>query len=120
MSTKFILTRDINGYNGFGLLPCEDIKTVTLAAGVAASLVVPDNFDNWIAIFGIEPGVRVWVAITAAGTSAAVPGGGTFGASSSELNPIGRQVKAGDTISCITADMTADVSVALYALGNNS
>lgn len=117
MSTKFILTRDINGYNGFGLPFAEDNRTATLTVGVAASYTVPSNYENWIAIFGIEPGANVWVAI---GATASVPAGNTFAASASQLNPVGRLVSAGDVISCITPDATANVSISLYAIGNNS
>lgn len=34
MSTKFSMTRDINGYNGFGILPTYDIQNAVLAVGV--------------------------------------------------------------------------------------
>lgn len=117
MSTRFILTRDINGYNGFGLPPATDRYTARLTVGAADDITVPSNFENWIAILGIEPGANVWTAVN---TTAAVPAGATFAASASVLNPVGIYVSAGDTISCITPDATANVSISLYAIGSSS
>lgn len=114
LSTMFVLTRDINGYNGFGLPFCTDKYTAKLA-GVAVSLTVPDNYKYWVAVFSIEPGVRVWVANNA---TAAVPAGATLAASNSELNPTARLVKANDVLSFVTPDTSADISVSFYALGN--
>ena len=116
-TTNFSLVRDINGYNGFGLDFAWYNKTAQITVGLAASYTVPSNFQNWIAIFGIEPGASVWVALNA---TAAVPVGATFADSTSELNPVGRFVQAGDVISCITPDATANVSISLYAIGNYS
>ena len=103
MSTKFSMTRDINGYNGFGILPTYDIYGSTLAASTEQSLTVPSTFANWIAIFTYTPGSNIFVSFSGTAT---VPGG-TMGLITSVLNPAGRQVKAGDTISVITADATA-------------
>jgi hypothetical protein len=113
MSTKFQMTRDINGYNGFGVMPSEDIQTGLLAVGVAQSVTVPDNFENWIAIFSYTPGASIWVSFT---TTAIAPTG-AFSSSASTLNPAARQVKAGQTISFITADSTNPlVSVEFQAI----
>lgn len=108
MSTKFSMLRDINGYNGFGLIPTYDIKATYLAANVAQSVVVPSNYANWIAIFSYSPGSNIWVSFT---TTAAVPGA-AFAASSSSLNPSARAVSAGQTISFITNDVDSpEISV---------
>jgi len=112
MSTKFQLTRDINGYNGFGLKFADDKYSTTLASSVAQSLVIPSNFAKWIAIFSFAPGTEVWVANNAAAT---IPGG-AFAATNSELNPVGREVAGGDILSFITPNTQAEVSVTLYAL----
>jgi hypothetical protein len=103
MSTKFSMTRDINGYNGFGILPSTDIQRSTLAANTAQSFTVPTNYPNWMAIFATTPGVDIWVDFT--GAAATLPGS-SFASSTCVLNPSGRQVKAGGSISIITAAAT--------------
>lgn len=100
MSTKFLMTRDIGGYNGFGIMPTYDMQSGVLAATVTQSITVPDEYANWIAIFSYTPGSSIWVSFT---TTAAAPAG-AFGSTQSCLNPAGRAVKAGSTISFITND----------------
>lgn len=102
MSTKFLMTRDVAGFNGFGILPTYDIYNGLLAVGVAQSVTVPSTYSNYIAIFSYTPGSTVWVSVN--GT--AVAPAGAFGLSVSMMNPAGRQVKAGDVLSLITADST--------------
>ena len=94
------MTRDINGYNGFGIMPTYDIQSGIMAAGVAQSVTVPDNYPNWIAIFSYSPGSNIWVSFT---TTALVPTG-AFSSTASSLNPSARAVSAGQTISLITND----------------
>jgi len=115
MSTKFSMTRDINGYNGFGILPTYDTYNGALAANVAQTITVPANYPNWIAIFSFSPGASCFVAIN---DTAVVPVAGP-NASSSVLNPSARQVKAGDTISIITGDIfTPTYSVEFQVIHN--
>lgn len=102
MSTKFSMIRDINGYNGFGVMPSYDVQNALLAEGVAQSITVPSNYPHWIAIFSYTPGASVWVSFT---TTAEAPTG-VFAASQSVFNPSGRAVSAGQVISFITADGT--------------
>lgn len=102
-STKFSMVRDINGYNGFGILPTFDIQGCSLTANVAQSFVVPSNYPYWIAIFNFSPGSNIWVSFTGAAT---VPTG-TMASLTSVLNPSARQVFKGQTISFITADATS-------------
>lgn len=117
MSAKFILTRDINSYNGFGL-PISDVDnwSTTLAANVAQTTTVPSmpfaNCSGWIAVFSYSPGASVFVANNATAT---IPTS-SFGATTSQLNPVGRFVKAGDVLSFITADTTDFVQVSFYAV----
>jgi hypothetical protein len=114
MSTKFYMTRDINGYNGFGIpFAPEDKYSAILNAGVAQSIVVPDNYKNWIAIFSYTPGASVWVD----GHTTAVAPAGAVAATTAELNPAARQVSGGQTISFITADATTPmISVILLVI----
>jgi len=119
MSTKYNVIRDINGtvagINGFGLQPSYDIQNGLLAATVAQSITVPDNYPKWIAIFSYQSGKNVFVDTT---TTAAVPAG-AFAAATSILNPPALQVKAGDTISLITNDVGgALVSVQFQVIQN--
>ena len=97
------MTRDINGYNGFGIPFALDGSSMVLAAGVAQSVTVPNNYPNWIAIFGYTPGSTVWVD----GITTAVAPTGAASATTSKLNPSARSVKAGDTLSFITSDATS-------------
>lgn len=103
MSTKFLMTRDIAGLNGFGIAPTYDMQSGLLAVGVAQSITVPDNYPWWIAIFSYTPGASVWVSFT---TTAVAPTGAA-GSTASALNPSARRVAAGSTISLITADGTS-------------
>lgn len=115
MSTKFSMTRDINGYNGFGILPTYDIFAASLSATVLDSFMVPSNYQNWIAIFSYAPGASVWVSVN---DTAAAPAG-AFATSTSALNPSARQVKAGDVISVYTDDAFGPtVSVELQVIHN--
>lgn len=108
MSTKFNMTRDVNGYNGFGIIPTYDIQAGVLVATIAQSVTVPDNYANWIAIFSYSPGSNVWVSFS---TTAAAPSG-AFAASASSLNPSARAVSGGSTISLITNDVDSpEVSI---------
>ena len=96
------MTRDINGYNAFGVLPSLDIKNAVLAVGVEQHFTVPSNYPNWLAIFSYTPGSAIWVSVN----GVALAPVGAFASSSSALNPAGRQVKSGDVLSFITADAT--------------
>jgi hypothetical protein len=112
----FIMTRDINGYNGFGL-PFSNVKRNTiLSANVAQTLTVPVSADatysNVIAVFSFEPGASIWVANN---ETAAIPSG-SFTTATSELNPAARAVKGGDVLSFITADTTSAIGVTFYAI----
>jgi len=113
MSTPFSMARDINGYNGFGIDFCDDNKEMILAANVEQHFTVPSNYQDWLAIFSIQPGSAVWVANN---HTAAVPSG-SIADTTSQLNPTARRVRAGDVISLITSDSTNDqVGVSLYWL----
>jgi hypothetical protein len=102
MSTKLSLTKDINGYNAFGIIPTYDIYAGGLAASTEQHFTVPSNYEYWLAIFTFSPGANVWVDFSGTAT---VPST-TIAAVHTVLNPAGRQVKAGSVISLITADGT--------------
>ena len=102
-STKFNMTRDINGYNGFGIPFSLDGSTMVLAANTAQSVTVPANYPHWIAIFSYTPGSNIWVD----GINTAVVPSGAASASTARLNPSARYVKKGQTISFKTSDITS-------------
>ena len=102
MSVRFNMTRDINGFNGFGLPFTTDGFATSLAANAAQSVTVPYDYPNWIAVFSYTPGANVWVDGI---TTAAVPST-SFASTTAQLNPSARFVHAGETLSFITADST--------------
>jgi hypothetical protein len=113
MSNPLALTRDINGFNAYGIAFCPDNYQTTLSSGVAQTLTVPSNFSRWVAIFSSTPGSNVWVADNVAATTP----GGSFAQTASQLNPAVREVAAGDVLSLITDDTsTVDVCVSFYAI----
>jgi len=115
MSTKLSMTRDINGYNAFGLIPTYDIYAGSLTVSTEQHITVPSNNEYWLAIFTYSPGANIWVDFT---TTATVPSS-TVGSVSVVLNPSARQVKAGSTISFITADSTSPfICIELQILNN--
>lgn len=123
MPTKFSMTRDINGYNGFGLKPSDTNISATLVASADTTFTVPGtdalggcNYQTkslWLAIFEFTSGNDVWVAIN---STAAVPAGGTFAATASMLSPAALELQEGDVIHCFTAATGVNVSIRFYSL----
>ena len=111
MSTKFNMSRDVNGYNGFGLPFALDGQAVVLTAGAAETFTVPSNYPCWIAIFSYTPGSSVWVD----GINTAATPSGTVAATTARLNPVACEVRAGQLISVITDDTSLpEVQVSYY------
>ena len=123
MTTKLNMTRDINGYNAFGLVFTDTAYSCTLTQNTDTTLTVPGNMgmggnglyqsSRWLLVFNYDPGTSTWVALN---TMAGVPAGATFAATSSELNPAAREVKGGDVIHFYSPDVATDVSVIFYSL----
>ena len=114
MATKLSLTRDINGYSTFGLLPplAADNQNTTLSANSAQTFTINGNYSVASVIFQIPPGAAIFVAHN---TTATLPGG-SVATSASVLNPVSWQVNQGDTISAITADTSDYFGITTYAI----
>lgn len=126
MTTLYNVSTTVQGVNGFGAPFCDTIFTATLGAAAVTALTVPAKAalgmgsatsvkNTYLAVFSYAPGSKVWVANN---ETAAVPGGAAFAASTSEMNPPAKKVKAGDILSFICT-AGADVSVALYSTNEN-
>jgi hypothetical protein len=112
-STKFNMTRDVAGYNGFGVQWPQDGESALLAANTEQHITVPSNYPNWLAVFSYTPGSNIWVD----GTTTAVVPTGAFSATTAELNPSARQVTAGQVLSFITSDTgTPQVKVSYFVV----
>jgi hypothetical protein len=112
MSTLLKFGRDVQGYNAFAPPFSADKYAVTLTGGAAQQITIPGTYTNWIVSFSYQPGTNVWVARNG---TAAVPTG-TVGTTNSEQNPGQRTIQAGDTLSFITDNTTADFGIILYAI----
>lgn len=113
-TTKFIMIRDINGYNGFGIPQTNNAVDTLLAQDVEQHTTVPSDYSYYLAIFYYEAGATVFVSNT--GTADAA--GASFSATDSILNPAAFIVQSGTTLSFITHDISAYVTVSYYSLPN--
>lgn len=134
MATKFNMTKDVGGYNGFGLVPTDTAYSATLTINTDTTLTIPasssigggsyynkgnsvatsDNGEpRLLAIIVSDPGESVWVAKN---TAAAVPAGATFAATSSAMNPAAYEVIGGDVLHFYTNTANVQVSIRLYWL----
>jgi hypothetical protein len=106
-----VFGRDQQGYNAFAPQPSTVKYAATITTGAATSIVVPSTYQTWIVSFRYYPN-DVWVDVS--GAVAIIPIGATLVATTSELNPASLTLQAGTTISIITAQTTADVSVVMW------
>jgi hypothetical protein len=113
MSTILDFGRDAAGYNAYAPAPCQDLRSVSLAAAGNSSFTVPSNYPHWIVSFAYGSAPDVWVAY---GASAAAPAGGSFAVNSSELNPASRDLKAGTVVNVLNnGASTIDIGIYMYA-----
>ena len=105
-------TRDVAGNNLFGLPFSKFLFNSTLSIGAEQTLDIPGDTAKWLAIFSYQPGSSVWVANNETAASA----GGSFASTDSELNPVAREVKAGDQLHFITPDTSVLIGVSLHAI----
>ncbi|MGE4118940.1 MAG: hypothetical protein AB7F29_13790 [Candidatus Nitrosocosmicus sp.] len=115
MNTAYVAAYTVND---FGQSFASLKYSATLAATTDTTLTIPGSSPRFKALIKVEAGAQVWVALNA---TAAVPAGGTFAATTSELvtnaTPLCREVRAGDVLHFYTATASTDVGVVLYATG---
>lgn len=111
MSTILQFGRDSQGYNAYAPYPSINKYSATITNGSATSITVPKTHALWVVSFRYFPN-DVWVDIT--GATAAIPVGATLATTTSELNPSSLTLAAGSTISIITAQTSADVSIVMW------
>lgn len=121
MSTTLEFGRDAQGYNAFAPRPSTNIFSATLVTGVASSITLPANSKEWVISFSQQPGTNIFVDYS--GATAALPAGGSFAVGTSELNPGARKLSTfardnvtQNTISVITNNATAEVTISLYEI----
>lgn len=114
MAVKFSMTRDINGYNGFGLMPSDIMWNGVLVSGVEQTITIPSSpyasYPNLVTIFSFAPGSSIWVAYNKTST----PPTSTIALGDIELNPTARSVNEGDIIHFSTNDASNEYGVILY------
>lgn len=117
MLTRFNMVRDINGYNGFGLVFSNAQFQTVLVADVESTLSVPTTKDatysNLLAVFSFFPGSSVWVSLNGDSTT---PVPGSFDECQCELNPSARFVKFGDVLRFTTTQTDVQIGVSFYAI----
>lgn len=113
LGTTLNLTRDAAGNNTFGLPDAPFKYQNSLVASTEKTLTVPGTYAKYSAIFAVEPGAEVWYAKN---NTAVLPVAGEFIATNSELNPVSREVKAGDILHFITGNADARIGVVLYPI----
>jgi len=107
MTTKLLLGKDLNGNVTYQIPWSDTVYYVNLVAGTPQSLTVPANASS--VAFSYTPGTNVFVDPL---NTAALPST-TFGATTSNLNPVMRPVIGGSTLSFI-CNTAAYVQVAFY------
>ncbi len=126
MTTQYKLQKDVAGYNGFGLPPCDQKYSASLAITTDTTLTVPSSgsigaplnqVNRFLAIIQVEANLSVWCAVNA---TAAVPAGSTFAATTSDLIIGGEyyaiEVKAADVLHFLAPTAGTDIMVKFYAL----
>lgn len=109
MSNRLAVVKDVNGNVIYGLPFAVIGYETTLAPSTAQSLTVPGDAE--IALFSYSSGIDVFVDPV---TTAAIPGG-SFAATTADLNPVMRLVTPGKTLSFISAE-AGYVKVSFYTL----
>lgn len=107
--------RDVQGYNAYAPAPATVKWAATITNGNETHITVPSTYQTWIVSFRYFPN-DVWVDVS--GASAIVPVGATLAVTTSELNPAALTLQAGNKISMITGQTSADVSVVMWPVSH--
>lgn len=113
MTTTLSFGRDVQGFNAYAPFQADLKYSATLTTGNHATITIPSNNEKWLMGIVPTPGTSVWVSV---GGTAALPVGGTFATTTSELNPPARTVLKAQVVDIITSSATTDISVVLYAI----
>lgn len=132
MTTQYKIQKDVAGYNGYGLQFSDQKFSATLAANTAQTVTVPSSgsigtplnqVNKFLAVVDVYNSTtegQVWCANN---STAAVPTGGTFAATTSDMivqnKDYARWVSAGDVLSFISAEADTDICVMFYAMPAN-
>ena len=101
----FLVDRDRTSIPSYSINISDDKYAVRLVAGAESSVVIPAGAT--LAIFSSD--TNFWMGTT----TITLPSSTTFAASSAELNPMARDVVAGDTL-YFQARVDGDLSIAFY------
>lgn len=110
----FSMTRDINGYNGFGLEFTDSKIGCIITSGSEKNFIVPNpqncTYKYVLAVFSFTD-KGVWVSQNSTATLPST----SFATTNSELDPGGRRVMPGDVLSFITNKSSVEIGVIFYA-----
>lgn len=110
--TQLNFGRDVQGYNAYAPQDATIKFRATLINGVETNATVPLSNQVWMVAFSPQPGSTVWIDIS--GGTATLPVGNTLQPTTCSLNPGQRTMLAGQKISMITGNATADVGVSMW------
>jgi len=114
MPTKYLMARDVAGYNGFGLPFSLDGRKTILVANTEQHFTIPSTYAHYIAIVTHTQNVDIWVD----GIGTAAIAGAGFSSSTSVLlanEPMAFFMDAGDVFSVISSSAASPVvCVRLY------
>lgn len=125
MTTNYNTDWNKRGVNGFGAQFSDTVFSATLKAATEATVAVPltaavgaptaTRFNKFLAVIACTPSIDTFMSLN---STAAVPVGTTFAATTSELIPrgyIAKMVKSTDVIHFISAG-TPSITISFYAI----
>jgi len=117
MTVALKFAKDSNSLNTFAATPADVMYDAELTNGNADSITVPSVSTYYTVSFIYQPGTTCFVDVT--GATATSPSIGTFATTTSRILPSSYLLPAGTTISIVTVNDTALVSVAMWQGGHS-